>query len=218
MRNRAPADARRTVAIMFSSDKSRLATMIVVVSLVLGGSFWAFQGMDRAPKAEVSNTETTGDDGLVDSMTNQLDGVPTGDEAPLEDPRTGTAPDEFVVEFMKKLNEVNEYVGTNNFETATEIDDVYAELWAWAESHGLRIRAVLSQGAINAGDTQFTPQPAPFLELETADRVKYCAGDVGIFDPQRVPDDILRQALMAGSCEDFFAKVKPAAATSEPVK
>jgi hypothetical protein len=192
---------------MFDSSKMRIAALIAVLSVVGGLSFMAFQGIDRAPQARLS---TPTEPELVDSSTNQLEGVPTGDEAPAQDPRTGASPDEFLIEFMKKLNEVNTYVYTNEFDSAVAIDSVYQELWAWGESNDLRIRAVLSQEAVDAGNTEFQPQPAPFLELQTADGMQYCAADVSLFDPSRDTDEPLSQALMAGSCADFFAKVKPA--------
>jgi hypothetical protein len=183
--------------------------VVALVAVVLGaGGFVAYQqttaqrdtGMEQGVDSETD---------LVPVETNQLEGVPTGDAQPLVDERTGAAPEPFVIEFMKKLNEVNLYIGTNEFDNALQIDALYVELWRWAEANGLRLRAVLSQGAIDAGNTEFQPQPTAFLEIQTEAGVDYCAADVRLFNPEGITDDVMRQALMGGSCQDYFEQVRP---------
>jgi hypothetical protein len=196
---------------MFSqSKKSIIAVMLAIVTLA-GGSYLFMIGDKTADQRQGSSqTGEQVDDGMVDGSTNQLEGVPVGDEGTMVDSRTGMSPDVFLKEFMTKLNEVNAYVYSNTFDSAIEIDAVYRELWAWAEGNDLRIRAVLSQAAIDAGNTEFQPQPAAFLELQTGDGMQYCAADVSLLDPSRGDEEILTQALMAGRCADFFSQVQPA--------
>ncbi len=185
---------------------------MALVAVVLGGGGFVVYQQTAAQRDTGVEQGIDNDTDLVPVETNQLEGVPTGDEAPLVDERTGTEPEPFVIEFMKKLNEVNLYIGTNEFDNALQIDALYVELWRWAEANGLRLRAVLSQGAIDAGNTEFQPQPTAFLEIQTEAGIEYCAADVRLFNPNGITDDVMRQALMGGSCQDYFEQVRPESA------
>lgn len=143
----------------------------------------------------------------VSGDTNQLEGINPGES--LKDPR-GFEIDPGLIEFTAKLNEVNNYVYANleNFQSGSEIDEIYRELWGYGESFGLRFSAVLTNDSIEAGDSEFTPQLAYFLNITTKDNIKYCAVDEKVLDPNYDPDQPLRQSIIAESCDEYLAKYR----------
>lgn len=199
---------------MFSSAKTRVG-LLALALMVLAAGGYLLVGGDNSKGGTNTATDPSG-------SASSFEDVPGGDEEPRVDPRTGETTDPFVIEFVKVLNAVNRFVAEGEFDTAMEIDDTYARLWRWGEAKGLRLRAVLNSRAIAAGNSEFQPQPAPFLDIQTDAGVKYCAADYRLLDESAAQDDTLRQAVVASSCqellEDFYGSQPPAAATDLPAQ
>lgn len=194
-------------------NKKMLAILGVLLLAVTGGVAYYVLGSKSNTVNEISNSNEVANNieneeiEKVSGDTNQLEGVAPGEV--LSDPR-GFEIDPFLVEFTAKLNEINEYVYANlaNFESGAEIDDIYRELWSYGESYGFRFSAVLNSQAIEAGDSEFTPQMTYFLNIITKDNIPYCAVDERVLNPEFDPEQALRQSIIASSCDEYLLKFK----------
>lgn len=196
-------------------NKKMLAILGVLLLAVTGGVAYYLLGSKSDTINEISNNNGDANNSPIESNevekvsgeTNQLEGVAPGEV--LSDPR-GFEIDPFLVEFTNKLNEVNEYVFANlaNFENGAEIDEIYRELWSYGESYGFRFSAVLNSQAIEAGDSEFTPQMTYFLNIITKDNIPYCAVDERVLNPEFDPEQALRQSIIASSCDEYLLKFK----------
>jgi hypothetical protein len=194
-------------------NKKMLVIFAALLLVITGGVAYYLVGSknssvnDTANNNEVVNNVDDEEIEKVSGDTNQLEGVAPGEV--LSDPR-GFEIDPFLVEFTSKLNEVNEYVYANlaNFENGAEIDEIYRELWSYGESYGFRFSAVLNSQAIEAGDSEFTPQMTYFLNIITKDNIPYCAVDERVLNPEFDPEQALRQSIIASSCDEYLLKFK----------
>ncbi len=59
-----------------------------------------------------------------------------------------------------------------------------------------------------AGDSEFTPQSAAFINILTKDNVNYCAVDERILNPEFDPNQALQQSLLFSSCEEYFLEYR----------
>lgn len=172
----------------------------VVIALSVVGVFMISSNSGSETESSSVNEITSEQ---VDEIVNQLEDVTRG--VANEDPR-GYAFDNNLIDFMDKVNEVNAFVFDNlaNFESGADIDEIFRNLWLYGEAYGFRMTAILTQEALDAGDSEFTPQSAAFINILTKDNVNYCAVDERILNPDYDQNQALQQSLLFYSCEEYI--------------
>jgi hypothetical protein len=177
-----------------------IAVILPVVLAVAAGVFMFSSKNGSETESSIAKDESSE---RVPADTNELAEVTPG--VANEDPR-GFAFDNNLIDFMDKVNEVNAFVFNNlaNFESGADIDEIYRNLWLYGEAYGFRMSAILTQEALDAGDSEFTPQSAAFINILTKDNVNYCAVDERILNPDYDPNQALQQSLLFYSCEEYI--------------
>lgn len=186
-------------------SKVKVIAVILPVVVALAGGAYIFSSKSGSEPESSGATEVNSE--RVDADTNQLEDVTRG--VANEDPR-GYAFDSNLIDFMDKVNETNAFVFDNlaNFESGADIDEIFRNLWLYGEAYGFRMSAILTQEALDAGDSEFTPQSAAFINILTKDNVNYCAVDERILNPDYDQNQALQQSLLFSSCEEYINEYK----------
>ena len=186
-------------------SKVKVIAVILPVVLAVAAGVFMFSSKSGSEVESSSTKEESSE--RVDANTNLLEDVTRG--VANEDPR-GYAFDNNLIDFMDKVNEVNLFVFDNlaNFESGADIDEIYRNLWLYGEAYGFRMSAILTQEALDAGDSEFTPQAAAFINILTKDNVNYCAVDERILNPDFDPNQALQQSLLFYSCDEYIAEYR----------
>ena len=146
------------------SNVKKMAIVLPVVLVLAGVSAFVVTSKGGS-KSETKIVESV-DEGRVDANENVLEDVTRG--VANKDPR-GYEFDNNLIDFMDKLNEVNLFVFDNlaSFESGADIDEIFRNLWLYGEAYGFRMTAILTQEALDAGDNEYTPQSAAFINILT---------------------------------------------------
>lgn len=122
-------------------------------------------------------------------------------EVPLDtlfkDPRSGEEPDEQVLEFMGKLNEVNNYVTALDLVGTPEAREQYRQLWQYGLGLGLGMVAYDAEGKQlfdNADSADF----APLIELGAA-TLRTCLVDSRLI-ANNIAEDQITHTLIGSTC------------------
>jgi hypothetical protein len=183
------------------SNVKKIAIVLPVVLVLAGVS--AFVVTSKGGSESETKIVESVDEGRVDANENVLEDVTRG--VANKDPR-GYEFDNNLIDFMDKLNEVNLFVFDNlaSFESGADIDEIFRNLWLYGEAYGFRMTAILTQEALDAGDNEYTPQSAAFINILTKDGVNYCAVDERVLNPDFDQNQALQQSLLFYSCEEYI--------------